>query len=370
MEKKRFILSPCGTSLLTNFTNSTKDREGKELINKYSNEKEKESIPPDDLRQLESIINSVSSNLKNADINEASEMSAEIKGITKICGPSLGEPGEYHFLLSTDTWLGNTTAELVRSWIDKKTQNKVTAYVHKHPGLQTQDLDDFQASLSDLVKLMSKNRDDYKEFNIIFNLTGGFKAVQGFLQSISSFYADKTVYIFERSENLMVIPRLPVRMDADEYINENLILFRKMGSGIPVSETGTIPETLVFKDEGLYQLSPWGEIVWDQTKRKIYQERLLDSPTDQIRFSKDFRKEVSALSSDRIDHINQRIDQLMCYLNDKTNPASLDFKRLKGKPLKESTHEMDAWADKDAKRIFGHFEKNIFVIDHLSKKLQ
>jgi len=366
MKKQRFILSPCGTSLLTN---STKDREGKELINKYSNEKEKESIPLDDLRQLESIINIVHSNLKNADINEASKMSAEINGITKICGPSLGEPGEYHFLLSTDTWLGNTTAELVETWI--KTKNpKLTTMVYRHPGLQTQDLDDFQESLSDLVKLMSKNRNDYREFNIIFNLTGGFKAVQGFLQSISSFYADKTVYIFERSENLMVIPRLPVRMDADEYINENLILFRKMGSGIPVSEMGTIPETLVFKNEGQYQLSPWGEIVWDQTKDKIYQQRLLDSPTDQIRFSNDFRKEVSSLSSDRIDHINQRIDQLMRYLNDKTNPASLDFKRLKGKPFKESTHEMDAWADKDAKRIFGHFEKNIFVIDHLSKKLQ
>lgn len=34
-----------------------------------------------------------------------------------------------------------------------------------------------------------------------------------------------------------------------------------------------------------------------------------------------------------------------------------------------STHEMDAWADLDAKRIFGHFEGGIFVLDKLEKGL-
>ncbi len=34
-----------------------------------------------------------------------------------------------------------------------------------------------------------------------------------------------------------------------------------------------------------------------------------------------------------------------------------------------STNEMDAWSDRDAKRIYGHFEEDVFVIDRLYKKL-
>ena len=37
--------------------------------------------------------------------------------------------------------------------------------------------------------------------------------------------------------------------------------------------------------------------------------------------------------------------------------------------MNEKTHEMDAWADQDAKRIFGHFEEGCFVLDRLAKAL-
>lgn len=68
--------------------------------------------------------------------------------------------------------------------------------------------------------------------------------------------------------------------------------------------------------------------------------------------------------------INQRIDQLEKHLNDPSyNPRSLDFKSLKGKSMKPSTHEADAWSDQDAKRIFGHFERDVFVLDKLDKGL-
>lgn len=51
------------------------------------------------------------------------------------------------------------------------------------------------------------------------------------------------------------------------------------------------------------------------------------------------------------------------------NLSSLNFKELKGNPKPPSTHECDAWADQDAKRLFGHFEKDSFVLDQLAKAL-
>jgi CRISPR/Cas system-associated protein Csm6 len=64
---------------------------------------------------------------------------------------------------------------------------------------------------------------------VVFNLTGGFKSVQGFLQAISSFYADETIYIFQFSSELLQIPRLPIKLDTQGIIDENLTIFRRLG---------------------------------------------------------------------------------------------------------------------------------------------
>jgi hypothetical protein len=37
--------------------------------------------------------------------------------------------------------------------------------------------------------------------------------------------------------------------------------------------------------------------------------------------------------------------------------------------VKGSTHEIDAWHDGGAKRIFGHYEGGVFVLDRLDEAL-
>ena len=44
MKKKKYILSPCGTSLLTNQA----DRAEREIVFKYANKKDKNEIPEND----------------------------------------------------------------------------------------------------------------------------------------------------------------------------------------------------------------------------------------------------------------------------------------------------------------------------------
>ena len=368
MHTNNYILSPCGTSILTN---QTLDKTERVLIYKHANKRIRSDIPHSERAALEALILNTARKISTANDQAAAKMSAELNGIIQIYRGAIPKNNDIHFLLSTDTWLGEETANLVKKWLESK-NGKFIVQVHRHKDLQTADISAFQLSLSDLIKKLSEEIPGYSEtgYKIIFNLTGGFKSVQGFLQSIANFYADETVYIFESSSELMRIPRLPIQMDALPIIKEHLSAFRALALGLPIADTGTIPETLLFKLDGESILSPWGELLWSTSRQALYGKKLLPPPLEMIRYAKVFMKRVNDLPCDRLALINQRIDQLSKYFkNPSNNPRSLDFKQLKGNSMKPSTHEMDAWADSDAKRIFGHFEGALFVLDTLDKGL-
>jgi len=365
--KKKYILSPCGTSLLTN--QADKDERG--LIFKYANKKNRDEIVENDRNKLENLIVKVSDSLKTTDNENAMKMSAELNGIIKIYNGKITNGGDFHFLLSTDTWLGEETAKLVKSWLEH--HNGLIVIIHRQTDLQTADISAFQLSLSDLIKKLSEEIPEYSRqgYKIIFNLTGGFKSVQGFLQSIANFYADEAVYIFETSSELLRIPKLPVRMDVLAVVKEKIIVFRQLSLGINIegNSLATIPETLLFKIDNQIVLSPWGEIIWEQSKAELYKKSLLPPPIDKIKYADKFKEDVRSLEEERILIVNKRIDQLVKYLQERINLKSLDFKQIKGDLMLPSTHEIDAWSDRDAKRIFGHYEGNIFIIDKLNKGL-
>ena len=109
MKKPLFILSPCGTSLLNNQASDTERR----LVGKCANIKQFEQIPHEDRQKLQSLANRVKEKLMNADIALASSMSAELNSIIKYYGGQLRRQRDYHVLLCTDTWLGESAANLV-----------------------------------------------------------------------------------------------------------------------------------------------------------------------------------------------------------------------------------------------------------------
>ena len=364
----QFILSPCGTSLLTN---QAPDNDVRKLIFQYANEPNPDNIPDDHKSQLEDLLRLSASNLQAADLRTAARMSAEINGIINLYDGQIPDTADCHFLLATDTWLGEQTAKLVEQWLRARNPN-FSVMVHRHDDLQTRDLTLFQSALSDLVKLLSEQIPQYQSagYHIVFNLTGGFKSVQGFLQSIANFYADETIYIFESSSELLRIPRLPVRMDALDVIEQNLDTFRKLANGLPTVITGSLPETLTMTLEGETALSPWGELIWENSRDELYGRCLWPSPDpEKIRYTERFERSVRGFQPDKFRLINQRIDQLLCYLHDnRKNPNTLYFKELKN-PREGSTHQINAWSHEDAKRIFGHFEEATFVLDRLDEKL-
>jgi len=80
------------------------------------------------------------------------------------------------------------------------------------------------------VKFIEDNLIGYKRngYRVIFNLTGGFKSVQGFLQSIASLYADEAVYVFETASELLRAPRMPLRLDMN-VVKENITSYVGLG---------------------------------------------------------------------------------------------------------------------------------------------
>ena len=366
MKKPLFVLSPCGTSLASNQACDTE----RTLMGKYANIKQLDRVSQDIAQKLELLINKVKDKLMNADITLASIMSAELHSIIKYYGGQLEARRDHHVLLCTDTWLGERTANLVAEWLRSK---ELTVEVRRQIDLQTEDIVSFQCALSEIVRWCEEVIPGYQEagYHIVFNLTGGFKSVQGFLQTLATFCADEAVYIFQTSEELLRIPRLPVEMAAEDTVRRNLTTFRRLSTNLAVSDCTDIPETLLLKiNEGI-ALSPWGDLVWQQTRRKIYGVELHPSPSEKLRFSEGFERSIRGIPVDRLILVNERIDQIARYLetNGQYNPRSLDFKQLKGNPRLPSTHEADAWADQDAKRIYGHYEGGDFVIDTLDKAL-
>lgn len=217
-----------------------------------------------------------------------------------------------------------------------------------------------------------KNYQNNSQVNVIFNLTGSFKSVNGFLQAVGMFYADECVYIFQFSSELLRIPRLPITLDSTGVIEQHLTTFRQLEyQQLPLSQCQGIPETLLFRDGEFVGLSEWGKLLWKQAKSNYYERELLLPWSSKLVYSTEFGNSVERVQPDRLFTLNERLDDLSRYLetNGQENPRKLDFKQLKGKPFEDSTYECDVWGDR-GDRIFGHYLANgRYQCDRLGKHL-
>ncbi|MDD3535995.1 MAG: putative CRISPR-associated protein [Candidatus Cloacimonetes bacterium] len=359
------MLSPVGTST---FTKGNFPRE----IHTYSNCRSKEEIPPEAREKIEAYIAETHQLVMNLSTNEIKQRSAELNGIVQYYqGIMENARADTHILLPSDTYIGKAACQIVESYL-KRYCNDVRLLEIKD--LQTQDGGTFQYALSGLAKeIMTIKEGMYQGQKLVFNLTGGFKAILGFLQSLGMFYADETVYVFEFSDSLLRIPPLPVKLVPDEYLKDYSRIFRRLDRALPVQEAecSQIPASLVLCLFDETTLSIYGKIVWDNFRRDLYSSRLLDSPSELIQYTKKFVNTVQEERNEKAFYeLNSRMDDLAVYLEKgrKNMPKSLDLKQLK---LDQgiSTHEFDAWADRDAKRVFCHYKEGVLVLDELGAGL-
>lgn len=362
-----YMISPCGASIIINLARSTPAHQT--LINRYANVKSKDQVPEPDQSMIQSIIDKARDSIHSADSDSARRMSAELNGIILFYGSDLKSAShDHHHLIASSTWIGEENAKLVAEWL---MSNGIISYVECIPDLQTTDLDAFNLALSELMKRFYQQEEFHSKSRVVFNLTGGFKAIQGVLQIVAMLYGDETIYVFEGSQQLLRIPRLPLTISAANEIRSNLVAFRRLSLGLDVQDVGSLPEALMMRIDKQVALSVWADVVWNKVKKSIYSEKVWDSPSDRIIFSEAFRKSAKDLSAERNYIINRRLDDLArCIENSfEFNIKSLDLKPLRGSPVSGSTHEFDAWHDQNAPRVFCHFSDNSVVLDRLDKAL-
>jgi len=369
-----FILTSCGLSILTNMA---KKLNFDENIYKYSNLTEKE-FPKEKKEKFDKFIEDVKEKLLKFNLSELKETSAELNALINFYQNDIKNFPEmdYHYFLHTDTYLGKKVAEILIELFKNKGIINVESITAKD--LKTSSFEEFQIALSDLAKnLVNEIIKPFKSggYKIIFNLTGGFKSINSFLQTVASLYADESIYIFETSENLLRIPRLPIKIE-EGIFKENINLFRMLELGIYQDvikeEIDKLPEIVYLKIDNAFAMSPWGELIWQNIKDEVYKERLVEPISKRIEMSTQLKKQFESLNPSERLQLNKKIDDLEICIerNFQDCKKSLRFHELKGNISETYQYEIYPFDGNDNRRLYIKSKDGKYILDKIDAHLK
>jgi len=158
---------------------------------------------------------------------EKVDASAEIKSLLKI-KEELKQDKLSVYLLASDTILSPLAAEIIKEWFNEKEGFEI--YFEKKygkdviEGLQVKNGKNFEdKGLMNLFERIEEITGGNTK-NIIFNITGGYKAVVPFLTFYAQIYEVPAYYIFENEDELIKLPQLPISLDFN-LIEDNFFAF-------------------------------------------------------------------------------------------------------------------------------------------------
>lgn len=274
----RLIISTVGTSLLTNQINLRRDPKDwssrlQEMANKTQDEICKYHQDVDGI--IQQLRERAEDKLYNGTTLEVREASAELNGIYGIYEEDLENGKEdIHWLIATDTAQGQTSAEMVKKFLVKRGIINTQIYPEPDSGFSTATTSNFSQGMAKIIPWLKELIKGYQEsypknkFKVFFNLVGGFKAIQGYMNTIGMFYANEIVYIFEGVNQLIKIPRLPVDINLTEVDPYKVQLAMMDVAEILTSweEAEKVPEDWRIVVEPEMTLSTWGKLIWQQCK--------------------------------------------------------------------------------------------------------
>ncbi len=283
----RVIISTVGTSMLTNGA----PQELRGLLIRTANTAEAR-LSAADSAAIEARAEEVRRMIAGASPEQAQRQSAELNGVVR-----LGLSGrDVHYLIATDTLQGRLCAEIAAEWIQTA---GATAIPQPISGLSTADTESFSDGINTLLEWCDATLPECRAQNrrVVFNLVGGFKAMQAYLQALGMFYADEIVYIFESGSDLIRIPRLPVKWD-HEGLSEHAAVMARLAhdaTDVTLDMVAGVPEAYLeivdCGDQQLVGLSTWGRAAWLSNRQAILAGDLLDHPnlSYEARFARDYR---------------------------------------------------------------------------------
>lgn len=292
---RRVVISTVGTSLLNHQINRANPDErnwSSQLLN--STNKGESEIEQEEKDIVHKLRERASKKLAQNEVAIIRRNSAELNGLYGLYENQLAQgKQDMNFLIATDTYQCQTTAEVVRDFLQKQ---GLSVDIKKPTGLSTASTENFSSGIDELISwLREEIIPGYKESHkICFNLVGSFKSLQGYLNTIGMFYADEILYIFE-SENadLITIPRLPITLDC-KAIKPYAVDLALMDAGLDMPVKEEIPESLVLKVDEEMTLSTWGKLVWGECKKSLLAWELLKFP--RLLFEDSFREDYKQIA--------------------------------------------------------------------------
>lgn len=282
-----WIISPVGTSLLT----AGASKELFNLLRKAANYG-RDDFSTVELDTVRVRIKDVQNTLQGVPATERWNMGAELNGILAIdaIGPEFS-----HVILHTDTFLGKECANIVANRLKNLGVRHAEAQLVE--GLKTTSQDDFAFGIDNLIYWCDQMLPSLRASGnrVVFNLNGGFKSVQAYLQTLGMIYADEICYVFETpGAPLLRIPRLPLRFSS-EPLEQYRGLFVRLAAGndtVEMAAVSALPASYIESRDGLACLSAWGKLAWNSEKERILSESLIEQPGLQIApsFAADFVK--------------------------------------------------------------------------------
>ncbi len=334
----RFVVSTIGTSILTNSIDRGNPDEGTWLgILRDSANKTQNEVTDDELEVIDELAGRALEKLNNGDVETNRRSSAELNGIYGIYDGILSnDSNDLHYLICTDTVQGQKTGQLAQNFLSSKgfTVNIVTP-----PQLSTEDTQSFAAGTKWLINWLDETIPRPNTgYQVIFNLVGGFKSLQGYMQTFGTFYADETVYIFEGSSDLIKIPRLPIQIDNTVVENHKIKLaLMNAGQLYPINELEGIPETLLelIEDDGKVYvgLSAWGVLVWNRTKSRLFSGELLQFP--RLEYRRSFIDDYENLTSQQRTDLQETLAKITTALEDTGGNTTQLNQRVSGLNFKQ-----------------------------------
>ena len=334
---RRVVISTVGTSLLTKQIGGDLEKDWYGLLRDSANLKASEI---DNERAIEVILTlqeRASSELQTANTQAARRLSAELNGIYGIYNDKLERGKEdIHLLIATDTEQGKVTAEIVKDYLQSNGIANASCKIAR--GLSTASTTAFTEGIDDLIVWFKQNIKSYQDqgYKICFNLVGGFKSLQGYLNTIGMFYADEIIYIFEGAgAELITIPRLPISVDR-EALKPHVVKLALLdaGAALSINETKELPESLIANVDGQITFSTWGSLIWSECKDEFLSDSLLKFP--RLEYQDTFRSDY-----DRIKTPAERIklQEKLAYVSRILKESDGDVRELTNTGLKYSPYK-------------------------------
>ena len=297
----RLVISTVGTSLLTNQIKERRDPkhwlpELTKTANWNSEKISKESPDVEDI--IQKLKDRVEDKLDESNVLEIRAESAELNGIYGLYKEDLSQGvKDIHYLIATDTAQGQVTAKIVHNFLREK---GIVAEIFTPKGFSTENDEVFSDGIDKLLNWFEDIIPGYKNsgYEICFNLVGGFKAIQGFINTIGMFYADKIIYVFENSQDIITIPRLPITIDHSIIKPVEFALMAAENSiSFNAGKLEKVPESLLFRCGDEVTLTNWGKLTWNNCKYDLFTQDLLQFPC--LKYEKSFFKDYERRTVDK-----------------------------------------------------------------------